>query len=79
MSHFHHLFQLCQLALSFSRTLTGVLLVELNALYNIVSNIYLSYESDQMCWRLAPNGKLSTHEVYQWLVFRGITDISTNW
>jgi hypothetical protein len=58
MSHFHHLFQLCQqpnifvyevvmsrgLALSFSRTLTGVLLVELNALYNMVSNISLSSE-----------------------------------
>jgi zinc-binding in reverse transcriptase len=92
MSHFHHLFQLCQLsnifvyevvrsrglALSLSRTLTGVLLVELNALYNMVSTIYISAESDQMCWRLAPNGKFSTHKVYQWLMFRSITDISAD-
>jgi hypothetical protein len=92
MSHFHHLFQLCQpsnisvyevvrsrgLALSFYRTLTGVLLVELNALYNMISTISLSAESDQMCWRLASNGKFSTHEVYQWLMFSGTIDISAD-
>jgi hypothetical protein len=92
MSSYHHLFQLCQqpnisvyevvmsrgYALSFSRTLTGVLLVELNVLYIMLSNISLSTESDQILWRLAPTGKFFTHEVYQWLMFRGITDQSAD-
>jgi hypothetical protein len=92
MSQFHHLFQLCQhsnisvyeivmsrgLALSFSRVLIRVLLVELNALYNMVSNISLSFESDQMVWRLAQNGKFLTYEVYQWLMFRDITVTSAD-
>jgi zinc-binding in reverse transcriptase len=44
----------------------------------MVSNISLSTESDQILWRLTPTGKFSTHEVYQWLMFRGITDQSTD-
>jgi hypothetical protein len=52
------------LTLSFSRALTGILMVELNALYNLVSNISLSLESDKMVWRMTQNGKFSTHIVY---------------
>jgi hypothetical protein len=66
------------LTLSFSKALTGILIVELNALYNLVSNISLSLESDKMNWRMAQNDKFSTHEVYQWLMFRGITDNSAD-
>jgi hypothetical protein len=62
------------LPLFFSRVLTRILIVELNVLYNMVSNISLSLESDNMIWRMTQNDKFSTHEVYQWLMFRGITD-----
>jgi hypothetical protein len=78
MLQYNHLFQLCfqpnifvyevvmtkGLTLSFSRALTGILMVELNALYNLVSNISLSLESDKMVWRMTQNGKFSTHIVY---------------
>jgi zinc-binding in reverse transcriptase len=65
-------------ALSFSRALTGILIIELNALYNLVSTITLSLENDKIIWRMTQNGKFSTHEVYQWLMFRGITDNSAD-
>jgi hypothetical protein len=61
-SQFYHLFQLCQQSyisvyevvmsgggqvLSFSRALTELLLIEFNALCNLISTIHLSLESDQ--------------------------------
>jgi hypothetical protein len=61
VSQFYYLFQLCQhpyiliyevvmfggQVLYFSRALTELLLIEFNALCNLVSTIHLSLESDQ--------------------------------
>jgi hypothetical protein len=58
--------------LSFSRTLIEILLVEFNVLCQCF--ITLSIEKDQILWRMSIDGKFSTHEVYQWLMHRGITD-----
>jgi hypothetical protein len=60
--------------LSFSRALIEFLLVEFNALSNMVSYIPLSLESDQFKWRMTISDTFSTHEMYNWLTFRGITD-----
>jgi zinc-binding in reverse transcriptase len=54
--------------------LTGLLLVEFNALSNLVSFIPLFLESDQFKWRMSSSGTFSSHEIYNWLMFRGITD-----
>jgi hypothetical protein len=64
--------------LSFSRVLIRLLLVEFNALSNLVSYIPLSLESDQFKWRMTTFDTFLTHEVYNWLTFRGITDPKTD-
>jgi hypothetical protein len=65
-------------ALKFKRMLSGVLLLEFNSLCNIVGKISLSLERDTLRWRLSASGKFIINEVYNWLMFRGITDPSAD-
>jgi zinc-binding in reverse transcriptase len=61
-------------ALSFTKTLTGFLLIEFNILCQLVRSTTLSIEKDKILWRMSSKGKFFTHEVYQWLMYRDITD-----
>jgi hypothetical protein len=65
-------------ALQFSRDLSGILLVEFNDLCLLVRNIPLYLARDNFFWRMSPSNKFTSHEVYDWLMFRGMTDSSTD-
>jgi hypothetical protein len=83
MSQYHDLFSICtdilisvyeiilfeRHALTFTRALTGVLLIEFNELCTVTGNVTLSPASDQLTWRMSSSNKFSTHEVYDWLMF----------
>jgi zinc-binding in reverse transcriptase len=64
--------------LQFSRSLLGILLIEFNELSILVRNIVLSLTRDKFFWRISPSGKFSSHEVYDWLMFRGMIDSSAD-
>jgi hypothetical protein len=64
--------------LKFKKMLSDVLLLEFNSLCNIMGKISLSLEMDKLRWRLSASGKFTTHEVYSWLMFRGVTDSSAD-
>jgi zinc-binding in reverse transcriptase len=64
--------------LQFSRSLSGILLIEFNELSILVRNIILSLTRDRFFWRMSPSGKFFSHEVYDWLMFRGMTNSSAD-
>jgi hypothetical protein len=64
--------------LTFKRTLTCILLLDFNELCNLIRQIILIDRSDQLLWRASPSDSFSTHNVYEWLMFRGITNASTD-
>jgi hypothetical protein len=92
MSSYFQLFQLCTdlhitvheviisapQALAFKRALTGMLLLEFNEICTMVRQINLIDKSDQLKWRVSPSGCFISHDVYEWLMFRDITDNSAN-
>jgi hypothetical protein len=65
-------------ALQFSRDLSSILLIEFNDLCLLVRNILLYLARDNFFWRMSPPNKFTSHEVYDWLMFRGMTDSSTD-
>jgi hypothetical protein len=64
--------------LQFFRTLSGILLIEFNELSILVSNISLTLARDRFFWRMSPSDKFTSHEVYEWSMFRGLTDSSAD-
>jgi zinc-binding in reverse transcriptase len=66
--------------LNFKRTLTGVLLLEFNEICAMTQRISLSTESANYfgVWRYSNTGSFSTHNVYEWLMYRGMTSPSAD-
>jgi hypothetical protein len=55
-----------------------MLIFEFNELCSLVHNYPLTSQCDQLQWRASVSGSFSSHNVYERLMFRGITDISAD-
>ena len=55
--------------LTFSRQLSGVLLIEFNELCTIISSCQLSLAHDQIVWRWSSSGSFTSQSAYEWLSF----------
>jgi zinc-binding in reverse transcriptase len=89
---YYHFFQICIVSnnsvyevvssscqkLIFSKALTWTLLCEFNELCSLVHTYPLTSQCDQLYWRASVSNSFSSHNVHEWLMFRGVIDISAD-
>lgn len=63
-------------SLEFNRQLGGRLLIDFHDICSIINSCQLSLNQDQIKWRWCSSGLYTSKSTYDWLVFRGITDIN---